>query len=88
MCRNAEIVRLIINGSFVTAQAEPQDVDCILVPGKALDIESEAVLALRIGLPYLSIDFVESEEDLAYYVDEFFATDRAGHAKGLVEVTL
>jgi len=88
MCRRAGIARLILNGSFVTACREPRDVDCILVAGPAFDRNSDATLALRFGLPFLSIQVVETEEELQYYVEWLFGSDRAGRLKGLVEVVL
>ncbi|MCY2950722.1 MAG: hypothetical protein NTU53_01945 [Planctomycetota bacterium] len=88
MCRRAGVLRLILNGSFVTSRAEPMDVDCLLVPTSDADPDSDAFLAIRIGLPYLSIQIVADERELSYYVDRLFATDRTGRAKGLVEVIL
>jgi hypothetical protein len=88
MCRRAGIARLILNGSFVTDVREPRDVDCILVPGTAFDADSDATLAIRIGLPFLSLQIVETPEDLEFYVNDLFGSDRAGKPKGLVEVLL
>jgi len=88
MCRRAGIARLILNGSFVTDVQEPRDVDCILVPGSTFVADSDATLAIRIGLPYLSLQIVETTEDLDFYVNDLFASDRAGRPKGLVEVLL
>jgi hypothetical protein len=88
MCRRADIERVILDGSFVTDIDEPNDVDCILVPGGAYDPDSDAALALRIGLPYLSIQVAESRADLEFYLYNLFASDRTGVPKGLVEVVL
>jgi hypothetical protein len=87
MCRRAGIVRLILNGSFVTDKHDPGDVDCLLVPGVGFDSNSDATIALQIGLPYLSIQIIETPEDLAYYL-KFFGSDRDGRPKGLVEIPL
>lgn len=88
MCRRAGIVRLILNGSFVTDNPEPLDVDCVLVPGPAFTADSDATLAIRIGLPYLPLQLVETTEELDFYVNDLFASDRAGRHKGLIEVQL
>lgn len=88
MCRRGSVVRLILNGSFVTDQREPRDVDCVLVPGPTFVEDSDATLALRIGLPYLSLQIAESNDDLTFFVENLFASDRAGRRKGLVEVEL
>ena len=82
------MVRLIVGGSFVTERSEPRDVDCVLVPGPSFVADSDATFALQVGLPYLSIQLVESEADLNFYVDDLYASDRMGRPKGLVEVVL
>jgi hypothetical protein len=88
MCRRAGIVRLIVGGSFVTDRSEPRDVDCILVPGPDFVADCDATFALQVGLPYLSIQLVETEEDLNFYAHDLYASDRTGRPKGLVEVAL
>ena len=88
MCRRAGIIRLIVNGSFVTDRPEPNDVDCVLVAGPAFDKDSDAALAIEAGLPYLSLAIVETDDELRFYTEDLFATDRAGRPKGLVEVRL
>lgn len=88
ICRRAGIIRLILNGSFVTDRPEPNDVDCVLVPGPTFVGDSDATWAIRAGLPYLSIQVVESEEELDFFANNLFASDRAGIRKGLVEVVL
>jgi hypothetical protein len=86
ICRRAGIVRLIINGSFVTDRREPQDVDCVLLAGRTYDRNSEATFMLRVGLPYLSLEIVESPDELDYFVTEVFGSDRHGKVKGTLEV--
>lgn len=88
MCRRAGIVRLFVNGSFITDRAEPRDVDCVLVPGEEFDRTSDAAALIEVGLPFLSIQVVEGGEELAFYVEDLFATDRDGRPKGIVEVLL
>lgn len=88
MCRRASVERLILNGSFVTDRLEPGDVDCVLVPGSGFDGSSDAGLAIWIGLPYLSLQIIETREELDFFVNDLFATDRQGIRKGLVEVLL
>ena len=79
---------MILNGSFVTDRREPQDVDCILVPGSAYTADSEAAFMLRVGLPYLSLEIIVTQEELDYFIREVFGSDRAGRVKGLIEVIL
>jgi hypothetical protein len=37
LCRGAGIIRILINGSFVTNRLEPNDVDCVLLQGPSTD---------------------------------------------------
>src|SRR5436190_10133627 len=74
LCRTAGIVRVVINGSFVTDVAEPNDVDCVLLIGPAYNGRSEAAADLERGLPFLSLEIVR--EDRFLEMLEFFETDR------------
>lgn len=77
--------RIVLNGSFVTGIMEPNDVDCVILfrPGGLRD--RQALKELRAGLPFLDISLARMRafENL---VDRFFATDRGGRSKGMVEV--
>ena len=88
MCRQAGIVRLIINGSFVTDRRDPQDVDCVLLTGEDYDSRSNPAGLIRAGLPYLSLELAEDQEDFDFFVKEVFGSDRHGVIKGMIEVAL
>ncbi len=88
MCRRASIAAIFINGSFVTDCLEPQDVDCVLLPGGEFVKGSDAAFAIEAGLPYLSLQIIASDEERRYYLDYAFVTDRDGRPKGIVEVQL
>ncbi len=77
--------RIVLNGSFVTDIMEPNDVDCVLlfIPGRRRD--RRATSELRRGLPFLDIAMVNHEE-FDRLVNQFFAADRRGVPKGMVEV--
>ena len=87
LCRGAGIIRLVINGSFVTDVIEPNDVDCILLQGPAYNEHSSNAGELEQGLPFLSIQIVR-QAAFDYLAHSFFGTDRAGVGKGVVEVVL
>lgn len=87
LCRAAEVRRLVINGSFVTDVPEPNDVDCILLQGPGYNPAWPAALELEQGLPFLSLQIVR-QPAFDYLAVTFFGTDRAGAAKGVVEVAL
>jgi hypothetical protein len=86
LCKAAGIIRLVVNGSFVTNVTEPNDVDCILLIGPAYNELSESAAERDRGLPFLSLQIVRQLrfDDLM----RFFATDRDRFGKGLVEIIL
>ena len=86
LCKAAGISRAIINGSFVTDVAEPNDIDCVLLIGPAYNGQSEAAADLERGLPFPSLEIVR-ESRFAEML-EIFGTDRRGVGKGVVEIIL
>jgi hypothetical protein len=87
LARRAGVMRLVVNGSFVTDVFEPNDVDCVLLIGPGFPIDESAQSELLSGLPFLEIDLV-GQADFNLMVERFFATDRAAIPKGMVEVLL
>ncbi|MBC8870231.1 MAG: hypothetical protein H8E44_12480 [Planctomycetes bacterium] len=87
LVKQAGIERLIINGSFVTDAAEPNDVDCVLLTSPDFPHDQVAGRELLDGLPFLDIEMVEPR-DFGILVDQVFATDRDAIPKGVVEVVL
>jgi hypothetical protein len=87
LVRHAGVERLILNGSFVTAIREPNDVDCVLLmrPDAPEDPSLEAIL--EDGLPFLEAEVV-SRSEFEYFVERFFAADRQRAVKGMIEVIL
>jgi hypothetical protein len=85
LARRAGVVRLILNGSFVTEVFEPNDVDCVLLIGTGFPRDKGAEAELLVGLPFLEINLV-NQADFDFLVETFFATDRHSVAKGMVEV--
>jgi uncharacterized protein DUF6932 len=85
LCRRAGIVRLLINGSFVTSRAEPNDVDCVLLQGPDYRPDSLPAAELRGGLPFLEIKVV-NQEDHDFFAGTIFASDRDMIRKGMIEV--
>jgi len=83
--RRAGVLRLVINGSFVTDVLEPNDVDCVLLIGPGFPRDRTAEVELLAGLPFLELSLVR-QKDFDVIVHEFFATDRHSVAKGMVEV--
>src|SRR5262249_52111434 len=69
----AGIVRLLVNGSFVTGKLSPNDVDVVILPGpnyyqKVPDADDE-----RWQWPFLQIMVALSDEDFESWAAEDFA---------------
>src|SRR5207249_3519198 len=87
LCHRAGIARLILNGSFISDVLEPNDADCVLLQGPGYNEQSIAAAELEQGLPFLSLQIVR-EQAFDHLVNRYFATNRSGVGKGVVEVML
>jgi hypothetical protein len=83
----AGVRRVVITGSFVTDALEPNDVDCVLLIEAGFPKDPVAEKELRVGLPFLDIQFAD-QDALERLIGHFFATDRHLIPKGMIEVTL
>ena len=82
----AGVQRVVLNGSFVTDVAEPNDVDCVLLGGPDFPHDEAAAAELLGGLPFLDISIV-NQKGFDEFVESVFATDRRARPKGMIEVT-
>jgi hypothetical protein len=87
LARRAGAARLVVNGSFATDVNEPNDVDCVLLRGPGYPQNSQADDELNDGLPFIQLHIVPLE-DFEWLTKNFFATDSARIAKGMLEVLL
>jgi hypothetical protein len=93
--RSGIVKRLLVVGSFVTAKAEPNDFDCLLVfsssiVGQELAPVQYNLLSRRMARRLYGGDVtpaLEGSAALAEYL-EFFQTSREGNRMGIVEVPL
>lgn len=85
LANQAGISRMVLNGSFVTDIMDPNDVDCVLLLADDYPREPRAADELAAGLPFLELAFVD-EPGFDRLVTRFFATDRLGRSKGMVEL--
>ena len=85
LARLAGVMRLVVNGSFVTDVLEPNDVDCVLLIGPGFPDDQAAEAELLAGLPFLELSLV-NQTDFDLLVDAFFATDRHSVTKEMVEL--
>jgi hypothetical protein len=87
LAKRARIKRIVINGSFVTDQFEPNDVDCVVLIASDESHDQAALEEIAGGLPFLDLQLVE-QSDFEMLVNQFFATDRQSRPKGVVELIL
>ena len=87
LAKRIGVVRLIVNGSFVTDKYEPNDVDCALLSGPEFPLDPAAEKELADGLPFMQISLVEQVE-FDMIVERIYGTDRETIPKGMVEVLL
>lgn len=85
LARRAGVLRIIVDGSFVTDVYEPNDVDCVLLIGIDYPRDAAADGELQQGLPFIQAE-TATQEVFDYYVNTFLATDRRNNPKGMIEV--
>lgn len=82
----AGVLRMVINGSFVTEISEPNDIDCVLLIDGSFPVDVAAYDELLAGLPFVRKEIVEAD-GFHHFTGVFFATDRNCEPKGMIEVT-
>lgn len=81
----AGVLRIVVNGSFVTNVSEPNDIDCVLLIDGTFPTDVMAYDELLAGVPFVTTEIAESD-GFHRFTDRFFATDRNFEPKGMVEV--
>jgi hypothetical protein len=86
--RSAGVRRLILNGSFVTAKAAPNDVDVVILPGPGYPRDQRSAGSEETLWPFLQVFVAADEADLEAWALRDFGTDRQQRKKRVVEVVL
>ena len=81
----AGVLRIVVNGSFVTDKWEPNDVDCVLLIDDDYPRDAVANEELLAGLPFLTMELVR-EDGFRQLTERTFANDRDHVPKGMIEV--
>src|ERR1700693_2668337 len=84
----AGVRRLMVNGSFVTARAAPNNVDIVILPSANYFQRRQSLDADELVWPFLQIIVAADDADFEAWATRQFATDRKRHPKGVVEVLL
>jgi hypothetical protein len=87
MCHQDDILRLVVNGSFVTDKTDPEDVDCVALIGPSFGQHGITRHEWRTPLPFIHLELADAIifQD---YVERIFGTDGRLVAKGVIEVVL
>ena len=85
LARRAGVLRIVVNGSFVTDKLEPNDVDCVLLIAAGFPRDDAAEADLLGGLPFINMELVD-QEGFEQFTEKTFATDRDLVPKGMIEV--
>jgi Family of unknown function (DUF6932) len=86
--RLAGIVRLVVNGSYVTAKVSPNDVDVVGLPGPDYPRDESPISQQESRWPFLQVFIAVDDADLEEWSLKDFGTDRRRRVKGVVEVKL
>ena len=84
--RRADIRRVIVNGSYVTVKAAPNDVDIVVLPGADYPHGEPALDQQEARWPFLHIFIAVDEVDVEKWCLRDFGIDRHRQAKGVVEL--
>jgi len=79
--------RVVIDGSFVTDRAEPNDVDCVVLLPDDFLVNQQAREDFESAFPFLDVSAVD-QFDFDFLVNTMFAADRNVVPKGMIEVAL
>jgi hypothetical protein len=85
LARRADVLRIVVNGSFVTDKLEPNDVDCVLLIGPGFPQDDAAEAELIAGIPFINLELVDLD-GFRQFTERTFATDVDFVPKGMVEV--
>jgi hypothetical protein len=85
LARRSGVLRIVVNGSFVTDKLEPNDVDCVLLIGPGFPQDENAEEELLSGLPFVNMELVD-QQAFEQFTQKTFATDRDLVPKGMIEV--
>jgi len=86
MIRRDDVQRLVVNGSFVTSEPEPADVDGVALIGPTFGQHGITLHGWRTPLPFIHIELADAII-FQEYVEYIFGTDASLVPKGVIEVT-
>ncbi len=86
--RRAGVIRVIVDGSFVTSKLSPNDVDIVILPGPGYPRGQPRTGSEERLWPFLHVFVADDEADLGLWIVQYFGVDRRQRVKGVMEVVL
>lgn len=86
--RQAAVLRMLVNGSYVTTLPAPNDVDIVILPSLATLADPQYSQLADLIWPFLHIHVALDISDLERWSAYDFGIDRHQRFKGVVEVEL
>src|SRR5271157_6553999 len=74
--RQAGVQRVIVNGSYATDAATPQDVDLVILPGPDYPKDQQSAVDEELNWPFLHVLVAADQADLEAWAMRDFGTDR------------
>src|SRR5262245_4806583 len=86
--RRAGVRRLVVDGSFVTANLESNDVDPVILPGRDYPRSQSSAPDEEVHWPFLHVLVTADDDDMEQRILQDLGTDRYQRPNGIVEVIL
>lgn len=86
--RQANVKRLVVDGSYVTAKVSPNDVDIAVLPSEGYSRQSGPIKPMAEQWPFLHVELAADEADFERWAQRDFGFDRNRNPRGIVEVIL
>jgi hypothetical protein len=86
--REAGVIRLIVDGSYVTPKESPNDADVVILPGPEYPRQQQPVLASGQRWPFIHVQVAVDDADFQKWASVDFGLDQRARPRGVVEILL
>lgn len=83
-CELDDVLRLVVNGSFVTDKTDPEDIDCIALIGPTFGSRAMNPPEWHTPIPFVHLELADAII-FQEYIDRIFGLDASLVPKGMVE---
>jgi hypothetical protein len=86
--RQAGVARILVDGSYITSEVTPNDIDLVILPGPGYPAVAGTARGAIGQWPFLHVQIAADTADLEQWARVEFGKDRDRHPKGIVEIVL